>query len=288
MKDFLSNFSATVPSFQTIVAGDVNLQPEFADSHTYGFVVQPRMIPGFSLSADYLQITVKGLVSTLTTPTANTFCVDSTTYPDTRPQTGIDLCPYTVRDSSFRISNGSLSGFWNQGAVRVKAININGSYGFNIGEVFGDGQTDFGRFGLRTQAYYLMEYASSPNGTFDANTTFSQNRATDRPKWEVQLVGNYSRGPLRLSWTGNWQSETRALAGNGLIDATIDQVNIAQTFRSYWIHSATVGYDINERTSAQFIVNNVFDTVYPTVSYAQSLTNVSLGRTLRGQLIYKF
>ena len=193
-----------------------------------------------------------------------------------------------MRDSSFRISNGSLSGFWNQGAVRVKAININGSYGFNIGEVFGDGQTDFGRFGLRTQAYYLMEYASSPNGTFDANTTFSQNRATDRPKWEVQLVGNYSRGPLRLSWTGNWQSETRALAGNGLIDATIDQVNIAQTFRSYWIHSATVGYDINERTSAQFIVNNVFDTVYPTVSYAQSLTNVSLGRTLRGQLIYKF
>ena len=288
IRTFLSTYTAPTGSFQTIVAGDVNLNPEIADSYTWGFVTRPRFLPDFQMSADYMKITVKGLVSTLTTPTAATYCVDSSTFPNTVPQTGLDLCPYVVRDRSFRITNGSLSGFWNQGAVEVEALNINASYSFDVSELFGNGQEDLGRVGLRTQAYHLLDYASSSDGSFsDLTTSFSDGTVT-RPSWEVQLVGNYSRGPLRLSWTGNWQSEGIVYCGNGRTECTIDQVNITSRFPSFWIHSATIGYDITERASAQFIVNNVFDTVYPTISYERAQSSQSLGRLLRGQLIYKF
>lgn len=286
---FLNSYGAANPSFQTVVAGDVNLRAEIADSYTWGVVLQPRFIPNFTLSADLLKITVKGLVSTLTTPTAAQFCLDSPTFPDTRPQVGLDLCPNVIRDSgTFRITNGSLSGFWNQGAVEVEALNINGSYGFDVSELLGDGQEDLGRVGIRTQIYKLLDYASSPDGTFNPlNTSFSDG-TLGRPEWEVQLVGNYSRGPVRLSWTGNWQSEGQVFSGLGRTPATIDQVNITTRFPSFWIHSATVGYDISEEASVQFIVNNVFDTVYPSVIYEQAQASQSLGRTLRAQLIYKF
>lgn len=287
IKDFLANYSGNGQSFQTLVSGDPLLKAEVADAYTYGMIVKPRFVPNFTFSIDYLQTTVKGLISTLTASAANTFCVDSPTYPDTRPQTGLDLCGNVLRDPTFAVTNGSVSGFWNQGAVRVKALNINSSYGFDVSEMFGDGQSDFGRVGLRASAYHLISYASSGNGRFDNTTTYSQDTSA-RPEWEVQLVANYTRGPLRLSWTGAWQDRTKFYTGNGTVPVTIDQTNTAFSLPSYWMHNATIGYDINNETSVQFIVNNVFDDVYPTAIYYNDNRPVSLGRSLRGQIVYRF
>lgn len=287
VKNFLANYAGTGQSFQTLVSGDPNLRAEIADSYTYGILLQPRFIPNFNFSIDYLQTTVKGLVSTLTATAANQFCLDSPTYPDTRPQTGLDLCGNVVRDPTFAVTNGSVSGFWNQGAVRVKALNINGSYGFDVSEMFGDGQNDFGRVGLRASAYHLIEYASSPDGSFGPSTSFTQDFFA-RPEWEVQLVANYSRGPLRLSWTGAWQDRTYFYTGNGTVRVTPDQANTALSMPSYWLHNATFGYDINKETTFQFIVNNVFDTVFPSAIYYNDNRSVSLGRLLRAQVVYKF
>ena len=286
IRNFLSTFSSSVPTFQTIVAGEPGLKPEVANSYTWGIVAQPRFIPGLSLSADYIKITVKGLISNLFATTANQFCVDSSTYPNTQPQTGLDLCPYVIRDNQFAITNGSISGFWNQGGIRVQALNLNAAYGFNVSELFGDGASDFGRMGLRASAYHLIKYQSSPDGAFGDNTTYTQG-TTARPDWEVQLGANYSRGPVRLSWTGNWQDTTKVYAGNGTLFPTVDQATV-RFYRSYWIHSATAAYDVTEAARVQLTVDNVFDTIYPSVQYEIAGSPQSLGRTIMGQLIYKF
>jgi len=287
VKNFLSTFASGVPSFQTIVAGEPGLQPEIGNSYTWGFVAQPRFIPGLVFSADYVKITVKGLISNLFATTANQFCMDSNTYPDTRPDVnGLDLCPYVVRDSQFTITNGSISGFWNQGGIRVQSLNLNAAYNFEIGDLLGNGQTDFGRMGLRASAYHLIKYQSSPNGEFDGTTTYSQGTLA-RPDWEVQLGANYTKGDLRMSWTGNWQDTTKVYAGNGTLFPTIDQATVRQ-YRSYWIHSATVAYDVTKEARVQLTVDNLFDTVYPGTQYEIGGQPQSLGRTFLGQLIYRF
>lgn len=287
VKNFLSTFSSNVPSFQTIVAGEPNLKPETANSYTWGFVAQPRFVPGLMVSADYVKITVKGLISNLFSTTANQFCMDSKTYPDTKPDVnGLDLCPYVVRDSQFTITNGSISGFWNQGGIRVQALNLNASYGFEVSDLFGDGESDFGRVGLRTSAYHLIKYQNSGNGLFDGSTTYTQNTLA-RPDWEVQLGANYTRGPLRMSWTGNWQDETKVYGGNGTTFATVDQATV-RVYPSYWLHSATVAYDVTEAARVQVTVDNILDTVYPSVMYEVAGSPQSLGRTFLGQLIYRF
>ncbi|WP_167765255.1 MULTISPECIES: TonB-dependent receptor domain-containing protein [unclassified Brevundimonas] len=287
VRTFLSTFSAAVPTFQTIVAGEPGLSPETANSYTWGFVAQPRWVPGLTFSADYVKVTVKGLISNLFATTANQFCFDSETYPNTAPQVqGLDLCPYVIRDPQFAITNGSISGFWNQGGIRVQALNINAAYGFDVSELFGDGTQDWGRVGLRTSAYNLIKYQNSPDGNFGSNTTFSQDTLA-RPEWKVQLTGNYTLGKARMSWTGNWQSETGVFAGNGTVVPTIDQALVRER-RSYWLHSATFAYDVTERARAQLTVDNVFDTIYPSFNYEQSFQPVSFGRTYLGQLIYRF
>ncbi len=286
IRDFLSNFADAVPTFQTIVAGEPNLKPETANSYTWGFVAQPRWVPGLTFSADYVKVTVKGLISNLFTGTANQFCVDSATFPNTVPDVGLDLCGNVIRDANFTITNGSISAFWNQGGIRVQALNMNAAYGFDISDLLGDGTDDFGTVGLRASAYHLIKYQNSPDGLFGANTTYSQDFLA-RPEWEVQLSGNYTKGPLRMSWTGNWQDRTRVYAGVGVTPATIDQA-LVRSRGAYWIHSATVAYNVTEEARVQLTVDNVFDTIYPTQQYEQSLSAASFGRTLQAQLIYKF
>ena len=140
--------------------------------------------------------------------------------------------------------------------------------------------------GLRASAYHLIKYQSSPDGAFGDNTTYTQG-TTARPDWEVQLGANYSRGPVRLSWTGNWQDTTKVYAGNGTLFPTVDQATV-RFYRSYWIHSATAAYDVTEAARVQLTVDNVFDTIYPSVQYEIAGSPQSLGRTIMGQLIYKF
>ncbi len=56
--------------------GNINLQPEVAKSLTAGFVLQPRFVPGLSLSVDYYKITLRQAISGLTGQTIINRCYD--------------------------------------------------------------------------------------------------------------------------------------------------------------------------------------------------------------------
>ncbi len=59
-----STNGVTTPSLH-ISSGNPNLQPEKALTQTYGLVLTPTFMQGFSLSADYYQIRIDGAIATL-------------------------------------------------------------------------------------------------------------------------------------------------------------------------------------------------------------------------------
>jgi outer membrane receptor protein involved in Fe transport len=59
----LANIPNTARSLQVLSGVNPNLQEETSDSITIGAVIQPRFIPGFSLSIDYYDIEVKGVIA---------------------------------------------------------------------------------------------------------------------------------------------------------------------------------------------------------------------------------
>src|SRR5205085_651734 len=74
-----------------IVSGsNPNLQEETSDSWTFGAVIQPRWIPGLSISVDYYDITVNNIIASLgaqaivdscyDTPQPNVFCAQFTRW----------------------------------------------------------------------------------------------------------------------------------------------------------------------------------------------------------------
>jgi outer membrane receptor protein involved in Fe transport len=56
--------------------GNPNLKEETADSYTIGGVLQPRFLPGFSLSVDYFDITVNDVITSLSAQSVINACVD--------------------------------------------------------------------------------------------------------------------------------------------------------------------------------------------------------------------
>jgi len=46
-----------------VTGGNVNLQPEVADTYTFGFVIQPSMLEGLSLSIDYFDIEIEDFIA---------------------------------------------------------------------------------------------------------------------------------------------------------------------------------------------------------------------------------
>jgi outer membrane receptor protein involved in Fe transport len=52
-------------TFRELTTGNLNLRPEKADSTSFGVVLQPRFLPGFSFSADWFEIKVKDAIDQL-------------------------------------------------------------------------------------------------------------------------------------------------------------------------------------------------------------------------------
>ncbi len=78
--ELLANLATLgAPSLPVLTGSNPNLREEKSDSYTAGFVVQPRFIPGLSLSADYFDIRVKDVIVTLGAQAIANNCYDSPT-----------------------------------------------------------------------------------------------------------------------------------------------------------------------------------------------------------------
>jgi outer membrane receptor protein involved in Fe transport len=67
------------PSLPVLSGSNPNLKEETSDSYTVGVVLQPRFVPGLSLSVDYFDITVKNVIVSLSAQTIANNCYDAPT-----------------------------------------------------------------------------------------------------------------------------------------------------------------------------------------------------------------
>jgi outer membrane receptor protein involved in Fe transport len=58
----------------TAVGGNSSLTPEIADTYTFGFVLAPQILPKFSMSVDYYEITIRHAIESLSSTQIITEC----------------------------------------------------------------------------------------------------------------------------------------------------------------------------------------------------------------------
>lgn len=245
---FLTTFVPNNISLPGSFAGATTLQPEVGNTFTVGAIVQPRFIPGLSLSADFISLNLSNIIQPTTPTQALNFCYESNTFPDTSPQTGSNTCLFTSRQADFQIAPGFASGYINLAATQLRAINIVGTYKFDL-------PWDIGKFNIRGNGYHLMNYTESASGDF--TDAINSAGTFNRPQWEVQVAGRYERGGFFTQLTWNWRDRTSIFV-NGA-PATIENFPIVR-YPATSTFDLVAGAQVNDRFRIQFNVINLGDT----------------------------
>ncbi len=184
-----------------IVSGsNPNLTAEKSDSYTVGAVVQPRFMPGFSISADYYNITVNGIITSLSAQQLINSCYDAATINNvfcgqfTRNRT---TTINSLNDQPGRIVSNSLILAPVNFAKRVReGIDVNASYRTNIGS------TKFSTNLIYTHNLTVSNYQDPVTPNFEDRILQELGDPKDEFRWDNDLeIGAFTFG-YRLRYIG--------------------------------------------------------------------------------------
>ena len=186
---FLADEQYTIRSIQ---GGNPEVEPENADTITYGLVYRPSQVPGLSLSADYFDISISDAITQIGTQNIMDDCFDYGAY-----------CNQIQRLGDGRV-DAIYNVYINVGEARTRGMDLEASYRGDI-EMFGGGES----ITLRAIGSRLFEASTTPYSSDKIESVGN----SQFPEWNATLSATYMRGPLSLNWTERWRGEVvRSLA----------------------------------------------------------------------------
>tara|TARA_R110000782_G_scaffold268689_1_gene365573 strand:- start:106006 stop:109305 length:3300 start_codon:yes stop_codon:yes gene_type:complete len=237
--------TAQVNSVPITVGGNLDLQNEIAESTTFGFVLEPRFIPGFSLSVDWIKIHLKDGITNFRINSILSTCFDA-------PNPDSAICGLVQRDPMAQITFAK-TGYVNAAYTDFKSINISANYRIdldNLGVTRSGGALQIGLDIVNTR-----KLATSVSGLgYDLNESAGE---VSTPKWKGQLRLNYTNGPLSVFWSSQYVSSVKY----DLLLTNEDQNVLG--LPSYTKHDLSLQLEATDRFRFRAGVNNIFDKLPP-------------------------
>jgi iron complex outermembrane receptor protein len=179
-------------------AGNPNLKPETSDTVSFGAVLTPTFIKGFTASVDYYDIEIEDQITVISQTAILGNCA----------QTGNAFsCALINRDPvSGAIFNSTTLGVGvdsltrNSGTQKASGIDLEANYRFEIGEAGGD-------LGLQFVGSWLESLETSYGPGFDAFDCvglYGLVCGNPTPEWKHRLRGTWTP-PWDLSFTVSWR-----------------------------------------------------------------------------------
>ncbi len=238
-----------------IVSGsNPNLVAEKGISYTYGVVLKPHWVPGMSLSVDYYNIRVKGVIANVATQTILNQCYDSPTLANV-------FCGQFQRDAvtGALVPNSLINAPLNFAARVRRGIDVN----FNYTHRFNSSLT------LDSNLVYVhsltnSNYQDPTNPNVETRVLGQLGDPKDEFRWDWNLgVGKVTFG-YRMHYIGPMYlaGYTSFFPLNGLPPQNIDAFPVQQ-FPSVFYHDVRIDFDIAKKFRFYIGVDNVTDTKVP-------------------------
>ena len=241
--------NGTPVRFTMTVTGNLDLEPEKADTWGLGLVYRPSFLPGFGVSADYYDIKLKGAIGTLTPQQIIDRCFAGNIELCQRLQAivgagaGAQTLPYGT--GGFTNTGGPgpgvteylvLNSPYNFLSNRARGIDLEVSYQFALDNIVKNAP---GTVNLRAFATHYLE-ASESNGVDAPTESVGENAGSGPPNWiyraslgyeedsfSLQLIG---RGLSSGVYNNNWIECASACPATNAINRTISNNRIAGAF----------------------------------------------------------
>jgi len=247
--------SGITGTINTVLSGNLALKPEKGDTTTFGFVLEPHVLPGFALSIDAYKLKISDAIVSLSGPQIADLCFAS---GGTDPS-----CAAITRPSPNAFPTSIFVGPLNVGGILTQGIDIDASYRTKIGDT---------GFVFRALANYLDKYNVNTGtttlayaGAVDTSVSVTQGRN----HWRAAVSANVSRGPVSVFVQERYLSPLRRNYNKAVIYADGD---IPSFF--YTDLTATVTVGSKNQFAIFTTVNNVFNKqppIFPTQIFQQNL-----------------
>jgi outer membrane receptor protein involved in Fe transport len=242
--------------------GNPNLKAESSNSWTFGAVVQPRWIPGLSLSVDYYNIKLENVIAAVTPQIALQQCVDL-------PSLNNQFCALFKRnigpgvgpagEEVGRVIEGSyLNSILNFASRRARGIDVEAAYRHTF---------NFGTIDFRANWTHVLQRSNFPSPTDPAFEDVIAQEIGD-PIDDMVLRTSLKTGRFDLTYGlhyigkmyfGTYESVNST---NGLPPTNIDQYP-NDFYPATFYHDIRVGYNFPNLGEIYVGVNNVANTLPP-------------------------
>ncbi|MDO8907466.1 MAG: TonB-dependent receptor [Pseudohongiella sp.] len=231
-------------SFSGETGGNLNLLPETGTTETFGVVVQPRFIPGLSLTVDYWDIEIMGSIETIAAQDIVNGCYDAATLNN-------PFCALLRRQNSAaspQVGGFSylLQGLANMSSVKARGIDMTAGYRFDLGPV---------RMGLNGTVTKLKQHdviePANPGQVPRVNVGLGE---LNRPEWGGQFSMNAAYNDFSLNWRTRWQGEQ---VMTGQIETARQNYGDMVFSKDFFSHNLSARYGYSDSLSVFGGVGNV-------------------------------
>ncbi|MEG4126800.1 TonB-dependent receptor [Microcoleus sp. Pol14D5] len=263
---FIANYSDPLTArFSGTSGGNPDLEEETATTWTVGGVIQPRFIPGLTVTADYYSIRIEDAIAAVAAQDIVNTCYDNATFPNQFctlfNRNGPNAGPTTFGFNFLRQTQ------INFGRIETSGIDATINYGFSLGS---------NNFNLNLVANWTEEL----NRFFDPQDTTLVNpglKETGAPEWSGLATASWNRGDFTLNYQLQYIGE-QAIASVIQIERIEREFGPAGMAPEYWVHNLSAALDVTEAFTLTGGVNNLTNKEPFIASSAYPVNGI--GRTL--------
>jgi outer membrane receptor protein involved in Fe transport len=247
----------------TTTGGNANLKPERATTYSFGFVATPTFFRGFTVSADYFNITVDdGITVGLPLNLILTNCA-TTGNPVT--------CALINRDANDGYAlfgglgaGGVIQTSVNASSIKTSGVDVNATYRTSFSDWH---MGDWGGLTFNFTGTYVHDLVTSfPGESYDCAGLYGTTCGTPTPKWRHQF---------RVSWNSPWNltlsAAWRYISPTNLdintkqpaLEGTFDPVATDAHIPAFSYFDVSFQYKFHNRYTVRGGVNNIFDRTPP-------------------------
>ncbi|MEP2737005.1 MAG: TonB-dependent receptor [Erythrobacter sp.] len=253
--------NAQIPA---LFGGNANLTEETSDSYTFGVVLQPSVLPGLTITADYFDIVIEDAISTVGLQTQFDLC-----FTQSQDLNSPECLPFQgVRNAAGIITTASPPGLGGQNVAELGVsgidleVNYRTSLPFSLLSNGGESDLNLNFLGTWTESSFFIALPGAD--TIECSGLFAGQCGEPTPeyKWTSRL--SWIDGPvttsLRWRHLGSVTSQDSVLVDPaGGIDYS--SFNGRDKVGAYDLIDLSFAFDVNENIVVNFGINNLFDTL---------------------------
>lgn len=287
-KAFNQSLDCPAGQCEARVGGNPNLKPEIADTKSVGFVFTPTFFDGFTATADYYDINVKGFITSVPIATVLNECYSTTLNPTQDPNN--PFCQLVHRNAAGEIfgepvpPGGYIASLEsNIATYRVKGYDFEANYNTQFSDLGMD--SDWGGFAVNFKGSLMTtsDFQSDPTSPVQKCAGLYGDlcpNGAPTPKW---------RHTMRLTWFNSSDDVSVSLLWRHISSTTFDEVKfnglvdpLDAHIPSFDWFDLSATWAVTDRVSLRAGSTNLFNKKPPLIDFEISSSAVDSGNTFPG------